>query len=742
MPNLKLTTEGITLDTSGVSFNLTLRSPIGDESGSFVYSFSIPYTLKNAKAYGFPYRLTKFETVQSRKQGTIEHGVSIATGTWVAKSTNGQKINIEMYIAAGDFFESIHEKTLPELFDVELNYVDIIGHIESQVALTYPAVNHNWPCIHNPLFYGEDEEKVQPQYQGILNDWEGTELHVETYNNNAISPQLYLGYIIKRMFAWAGYSVWGNVFDDALFKAAMLYNNCALDRLVPTQFSGELTNYFPIYEQYVLEWDENIVDPGSHYTQSTGKYNVDKEGNYLVDIYIKHRPDPRVPTPPKEARVEIYYGATLIASDQQHHGFGGHSYFRTYFDHTEEILQVDIGDDIWVKFMYKDWDDNDMACEIIEADIVIKNTDAVENNIFEPNINYKNHVPDMDVKEFFAAFCSSAQILPFFNHRFKKVKLVFLNDLLGSNHQRPMEGLHKDSLKVNHNTYEGLKLVWNFQGPDENLNDNFIDLAQADIQGEVETIADLHSQSPVDGHIWFVETLNCYYIYGVLQSGTFHVHEWMEGATYIVDDMVKYDNTVYKCTLGHTAGASFNDAYFTDKGWVPYSDNLYEYQDGDGKEEIPCDMAPMMMRAARCLRSGGNKYRMMPSVTGLGSSIAYGLKNEFPLRIMFWHGIESEDTDQYPLATTTTKSNEGTATLPINWSWEGIISRYLNNVISWYRNRQEVELKKEATPAEIANNDFEQKLNYEGSLLIVSEIYAKISDKAFGPAKIKGWTNL
>ena len=740
MPNLKLTTEGITLDTSGVSFNLTLRSPIGDESGSFVYSFSIPYTLKNAKAFGFPYRLTKFETVQSRKQGTIEHGVSIATGTWVAKSTNGQKINIEMYIAAGDFFESIHEKTLPDLFDVELNYVDIIGHIESQVALTYPAVNHNWPCIHNPLFYGEDEEKVQPQYQGILNDWEGTELHVETYNNNAISPQLYLAYIIKRMFAWAGYSVWGSVFDDALFKAAMLYNNCALDRLVPTQFSGELVQYFPIYDLYVLKWDTNIMDPGSHYTQSTGKYNVDKEGNYLVDIRIKHRPDPEDPGTPEEARIEIYYGATLIASDQQPYAFGVHSYFITNFDHTEEILDADKGDDLWVKFMYKDSGDNDVGCEIMEADILIKNTDAVENNIFEPNINYKNHVPDMDVKEFFTAFCNSAKILPFFDHHFKKVKLVFLNDLLGSNKQRPMGELHEGSLKITPNTYEGLKFTWNHQGPDENLNDNFLDIDQAEIQGEVETFTDLLGQSPVEGHIWFVESLNCYYIFGVVQPGTFHVHEWMEGATYIVDDMVKYDNTVYKCTLGHTAGASFNAGLFTEKEWVPYSDNLYDYVDDDGKEEISFELAPMVMRAARCLRSAGNKYRDLPSVIGLGSSIAYGMKNEFPLRIMFWHGIEATDTDQYPIATTTAKSTEGTATLPINWTFEEIAARYFPNVIKWYQRRQLVEFTKEVSPAEIANNDFEEKLNYDGALLTIEEIYTKLSDKSFGPGKFKGWS--
>ncbi len=739
---LELRSDNEILDISSVQFNLTLHSPVAEKSGSYVYAFTIPYSLTNAHAFGFPFRLTAFETVQSKKPGQIiVDGVTEARGTWLAKATNSRTITIEMYIAAGEFNELMRKKKLPELFDVELAYEDIIDHIETQVTKTWPEANHNWPCVHVPAFYGTGDDCANPDYQGVLNDWDSASVHIETFNNNAISPQLYLGYIISRILEQAGYTMHGNAFDDAMLQRAVLFNNYALDRLIPTRFSGAMYHKFPIYDSYVLIWDEDLMDPGGHYTESTGKYNVDKEGNYKIDIYLKHRPD-TVPTSAEEARLEVYYGSTLIDYDQRPYAFGAHSYFELNYTHTENILQADIGDDIWCKYYYLDGSSNVVACEIIEGTVTIENEDAEQNNTFDSVLNYKNHVPDMDVKEFFAEFCNTVKVLPFFDHIFRRVRLVLLDDLLASNRQRDVDqGTLRHPIKIKPQTYEGLKFMWNFQGPDDNLNDNFIDMEQATVQGEVDTWDDLLAKSGTEGHIWFVESLNCYYIWGLIKPWGFLVKDWAESTAYVLDDLVKYDDVIYKCITAHTSGATFNSGYWKDHEWIPYSDNQYDYVDGDGKKELPCALAPALMRAVRCTRDGAtNLVRNLPSVDLKGTSLAYGIKNEFPLRIMFWHGIESGDTDQYPIASTTMLSTEGTEILTINWDWESIVPRYYTNFIRWHKRRKQVEFQKEVTPAEIANNDFEEKGNAGGALLLFEEIVVKVKNNFFGPAKFKGWT--
>lgn len=700
---LQLKADGSILDIEGLTFNITMRSAIGSQSGSYVYNFTIPYTIPNAKAFGFPHRLTRFSTVQEEKDGSIiGDGITLKEGVWYAKSTSGSSISIEMYIGAGIFKNLVHEKNLPELFDVEMVYTDILDHIATQITKTFPEADHNWPPIYNPGFYGKDDDTPNPAFQGILNDWENGAIHVLSTNNNAISPQLYYGYIIKRIFAWAGYRVTGKVFEDARFKVAMAYNNFALDRLVPTKFMCEMFNKYPIYDNYVMIWDENINDPGNHYDQATGKYNVDKQGNYKIDIDLLHQPG-SLPTDAEEALLEIYYGSTLIYSFQRPYAFEQHGEFEMIRSYTHEVLQADIGEDLWCKFMYLDIGGNPLECRIIEGKTIIQNIDAVENNTFQNVINYKNHVPDMDVKEFLEVFWKTAKILPFYDNKFKEVKLVFFDDLLASNQQTPFgDGILRKSLKVKSNEYKGLKFNFDYQGPDDNLNDNFIDIDQADVLGTKTRYADLPSGGQGEGDIWFIESLQCYYIWSLLVEET------------------EEDPAVY--------------------GWKPYSDNQYPYTVDEGGEEVPFQIAPMFMRAAPTIRGENIKYRNLPCVNAKGSSIGYGLKNDFPLRIMFFYGIETGADDEFPIATTSKLSTEGNQIFPLNWKLDEIVPEFLPNYIKWLKKRLPVEFTKEITAVEIANFNFETFGNIDGALILFEEFVAKLSTSKKPLGRFKGWT--
>lgn len=697
---IELNAGGTILDIEDVSFNITLNSPINSDTGSFVYSYTIPYTVTNAHAFGFPFQLTGINLVESKKDGFItSDGILIKKGIWFAKSNNGKTISIEMYIAASIFYESINEVMLPDLFDLEIEHEDILQHIREQIPLSFPQVNHNWPLIYNPGFYGNINDTVNPQFQGILNDWEIDDLYVTTENNNSICPQLYLGFILKRIFESNGYIVSGNVLTHPVFNQAMLYNNFALDKLIPTRFSGEMSNKYPIYQNNILIWDENISDPGNHYDISTGFYLVDKQGNYQINILLNHEPG-IFPTTAEEALLEIYYDNVVIHSFQLPYPFGTHTDFTFIHSYVQEILQADIGSDLYCKFMYLDINGDPIECHVIEGNISILNQDAVENNTFDNVINYSNHVPNQEVKKFLENVFSSAKILPFFDDKFRMVNLVFIDDHLASNRQSDFSnGIHKDSLLIKSNQYSGAKYRWIFEGPDDNLNNNFIDKSKFTIIGTVVKYIELPRVDPGEGHIYFVITLNCFYIWALIDP-----------------DLNTFD-------------------------WIPYSDNLYDYVIDEGKTVIPSNLPPMLMRASNTVRKiGVDKIRNLPSVNAKGTSTAYGLQNDFPLRIMFWHGIEETDSDQFPIATTTMFSTEGNQIKPYNWTWEEIHSHFLTNYSAWLKRRMEVEFIKEVSPAEFANFTFDLKGNMEGALIVFLQLFANLDKNKIQEIKFKGWT--
>ncbi len=700
---VELIANDTVLEIVNVAFTLTMQSGFEGNNGSYVYSFTIPYTAVNAKAFNFPYRLARYASVQTTVEGSIVgDGITLKEGDWYARSSNGKTISIEMRIGAGIFNVYVHERTLPVFFDIETKHTDIVEHIDQCIEKSYPEVNHNWPCIWNPSFYGDDEEKANPSFDGVINDWDYGSVHIETTNNNAISPQLYLAFIIKQLFAHVNYSVSGRVFKDPRFLSAMLYNNFALDKLVPNKFYGEMEYKIPFYNQDYLIWDKNIDDPGNHYNPTTGRYMVDKEGNYQIDIVLYHV-QTYLPTDAEESLFELFYGNTLIDSVQQPHAFGTKPHFILQRHHLETIDQADTGQEFYAKFVYLDINGNRIECRVITGNITIRNISEVENNTFQNVINYKNHVPDMDVKEFLQKFYSTAKIIPIFDDKHRDVKMVFIDDILASNKQVPYsDGIKKDSLIIKHQEDEGLKFAFDFQGPDNNLDDNFLDISQADIIGERNTFELLPASAEV-GHIYFIKSINCYYIWAIVKEET-------DGEPEIQD-------------------------------WVPYCDNHFPLTYGDGKKEFSIGIAPMLMRAAYLPRPGTYpKYREMASIDAMGTSIAYGLKNEFPLRIMFWVGKVDGAKDIYPIAITSMYDQEFTQVQDYNWTVDQVVKSYMLNYVAWLQNRIPVEFKKELNYAEIFGFDLQNAANIEDSLILLQKISCDISSKKEPQGRFKGWT--
>ena len=700
---LQLLANKTPLALENASFNLTLRSPLaGEEAGSFVFSVTVPYE-PNARTFGFPFKMNRLQVQTASASGVIMFsGTRVQQGTWNARSSMAKTIELEMVIGGSHFNTLVDGVMLPELFDINHDLGDyLISHANARVSKSWPEIEYQFPSILNKSFYGEE---VNPDFSGIINYYNDDSFDDKTVNYTALVPQLFLLYIIKHLFISQNYTVSGPVLDDTYLQKALLYNNFAIDRVVPVHFHAA-ANMDINYTPFTVLWDTNIVDPQDLYNELTGKYKVATQGTYRVDVFMNGRVDySGTILEQAEAVITLKYGTTIVAThlvDIHSTPYPHWIYLNVTFQHTVEI--ADINDYFSVQFAYLDDKLDPFQSWIEHGSIDIINKTYPLKNVFGRYINYKNHVPNMDIKEFLTAFYTAFQIMPFFNHELKTVELYFLQDLLGKHESVTLtNGLIEDTLKVYPNTYNGLTIKFDFQGPDDLLTNNFI--TPEIIKYEIDKWLDLSTYIPALGDIYYVHSLNCYIEYQFIEGETEEEDGWYEWVT-----------------IGDKHVAQIIDA---------------------GEETITTSLAPMLMR----FNSLDLVDRNLPSVEAAGTSEAFGIKNDFPLRIMFYTGLQNkmtsfiEDVNPYPYATTTRYNSNANEILPVNYRFDELITRYLLPVIAWWKRRMKVEFTHLVTPSFIQQLDMKKPLFFENSILRVTEIVVKIKNKMFGPGDFTGWT--
>ena len=269
----------------------------------------------------------------------------------------------------------------------------------------------------------------------------------------------------------------------------------------------------------------------------------------------------------------------------------------------------------------------------------------------------------------------------------------YLSNLLPNKQQTvSLDGLVKDSLIVTTNNYKGLSFSFEFQGSDELVKSGF---KTPDSFGIVKSYSDLPNPAPI-GAVYLVEYLNAYYLRGYDEETTSYFWEAIgdEHSTVILDN---------------------------------------------GEKPIKTKLAPMLMRNIKS--SDGLTDRYMPALHAKGTSTDFGISNAFPLRIMFYFGIEhSATSDAYPFAGTTNRRTSGDTFMQLSWTWESILSNYWGSIISWYKRRLQVDFESLVSPEFISDLNFKNSFHFQYSLLLLEEVFTKIKDKRFGISKFKGWT--
>ncbi len=699
---LRLTANDTTLDLSNVSFNLTLRSPVSGNSGSYVYSVTLPYTDNNAAAFGFPYRLQRRNKSRATASGKIWwNNRVIQRGVWQAKTTGSETISLQMLISAGIFADSIEGKNLPELFDKAISVPDIVTHLESQVQQSWPDVEYNFPTIYNPQFYGDPKEtdpdkNKNPQFEGFLNNYKNGFVHNDTANRNTISPQLYLAYMVKHIFAGQGYTMQGSPLTEEMFSRAMIYNNFALDKMKDYSIQGDYSgNYGTLFTAL---WNNNLKNPANLYDTSTGEYLADLQGTYELSYSITYTRNENY-----DLNLLIRYNDQTIYTKTIPREAGNNNTETIKVQYQYAIDENNLGKKFKTDIFFDDGSGNFGDPNITSAKINITNITQPSLNILRGDFNYKDLVPDMPVKDFLKAVYKGFGIVPFFNEKTKTLTLVSWTELLTKSEPSDLlkDGLHRHSLKITANNYQGITASFNFSGTDKLSNDG----KEKENKGTLLRFSDF--QSDILGERYYVKSVNAYY------------------------------SRQYVKELGFSKVLAESDLFPGSKI-------------DDGKETMTFNLAPMRMRCVINQISqgvtGGEAYRNLPSISAEGTSDAYNIRNDFPLRVMFWIGLSDPlnqsgtGTQLYPFATTTKYDTLGNIVLPINWKTDDILSRYYAEWQTWLQRREKVEFSQELTAADMSVLDFEKAYHFQYALILLEESYTRLKNHEFGPVKLKGWT--
>jgi|GEM_PF-5960667 len=697
---LQLLADNRPLVLENASFNLTLRSPLSGESGgSYVFSLTIPYE-PNARAFGFPFRLNRLQVQTASVPGVILFdGARVQEGVWNARSAMAKTIELEMVIGGAHFNSLVDGHTLPEYFDITLEIEDLPAHLNDQVEKAYPEVVHQFPSILNEGFF---EDGTNIHYTGVINDFDNS--FIEAPNATVIVPQLYLLYIIKQLFAANNYTASGSVFEDEYLKKALLYNNFSLDKLQECRFEGTSFDQVTIKPQFTIVYDYGIVDTLEAYDENTGEYLIRYQGNFLFTIAVNCKPNAQNFDITQVIVETLYNGEVINTTSFPRDGYEVLHRHDVSFEYLFE--ENTIGETITTRVYFADDALNGYEAFVEFCVLRIVNQDMPTINIFDTSINYRNHVPKLDVKTFILAFCNAFKILPFFNHVTKKVELVFLRDLFaaGSSAALPV-GLVRDTLKVYPNDYNGLSFSFDFNGPDDLLSGKITQ--DSVISGTVERFYNLPSVWDNIGKTYYVTSLNAYYRVEMIDPKS--------------EDEVSYPD------------------------WRPVGDKHFPLVIDNGALELSTSMAPLLMRNYRNTRYWSN--RSMPSINALGYSNNYDIKGDFPLRVFFYVGLVDTQpldvigtTTQYPFASTTKYDTFGNQVLPISFIWEDLIDRYWLPVIAWFKRRMKLEFTNLVSPGFINMLNLQDRFFLMNTRVFISDIVIKVKNKFFGPGDFEGWT--
>lgn len=592
---------------------------------------------------------------------------------------------------------------------------DIIAHAKTTVLANPLEYDYVFPSICNPYFYGPSQAN-NPYYLLFLNTYDAAGAAFKkneivttesAANKYTLVPQPYLQYILKQLFAAAGFILKGDFISDEQMQKLIVYSNYSLDKKTAvTHHSKAILSTTFQDNSGVMIYDNDSTagaeDPDDDYNPTTGEYTIPEAGYYSITpiIYITHI-YPRGGTDKTEITVYLKKDGSTIESFYEFN----YSNLALIVNHefTGYFTASDVGKVITIEYVITVTPlfggTNPLIVNILEDKSYIDFTilSKSELNKYSNDINVANHVPDMKASDFIIAIFETLLIkmkpikgtnIIELNYAHNTVTASKVNNLTPIARANPT--IEKE--KPTGNTYN-----FDFPSSDADITNNFTPQTGKEQLADVSIYASIPAAKPNS----YIRILNTNIIYAAFYNESTQLYEW-----------------------------------------VYASDNYYPLFKTDGETEVKPKLSPTVMRNVSMLGA----TTLCPQVQAEGTSLFFknGYKPQSNLRLLFYHGMQpNASSNNYPLASATKYNFNGDAVGTINLQWDGDDGLYKNFHKSFFDFMQKARLVTHTidfTTAHLANLDIFEKQKIEQMQYFISRIKINIKPTSIEPATVETYS--
>lgn len=539
---------------------------------------------------------------------------------------------------------------------------EIAAYINSNVADNYPDVDFNFPMIHVPQWYGENQ-KHNPDFQDYVNFWLRTSDQIrpnlisETTpdNYNSILPCIYLMYVIESCFNDLGFRTTGDFFSHHELSQLMIFYNVPLDfgenkytvKVCDSASYQGINSTALVLVQFDTESPAPYQDPDNCWNTTNHEYKIAKEGFHnfrfrgtFVNTQVGN---------PYPGTLEVYIkdmtDNVVLASFSDSCDAGDSIYVDLTASETF-FLPAKIGNVVRV-YARGTYDDGSVKANDFhlqdDAELDCMNTSFCNFNSWKPTLHIPDHLPDITFGNLISAISKAFGLYYIFDHERKVVEINFLKDLINS--QNTLDLSHckvKDSHEITLKDVKGYgyQFKWDSQDYDEEVF--YLEFKEDLFIGEVDTWDDLGV--PTELNVFaLVRNMNAiatYVMDGVTPQWKLHSYYFKP---FLISPFKEPDNIGFSPLVQH---------YESAVGLVPSSN-------------VKC--------SSEFFPTGVNKC---------------------DLHLVFWRGMDSQDYD-YPFATSLAYDRFG----DLSWNNslrldtdQGIMKQFLQDWHEFLDGSEEVKL--------------------------------------------------